>query len=138
MGKVVQLGLWGHKELIVDAVPAFKLPKRDNLKIEEVAQYLRVSERTIQRWIDDGSLKANKKDQTTWISKNSLRRFLRATATDHVTPEEFNARRAAIAKVKQAIRQNLPAEMPEDEKRRTASTIYNAVKNELRAVGDDL
>ncbi len=137
MGKATQFDLWGHKELIVDTVPAFKLPKRDNLTVEEVAQYLRVSERTIRNWIADGSLIAFKKDQTTWISKNSLRRFLRACRTDHVTPDEFKTRRAAIAKIKAAIRQNLPADMPNANRHRIASTIYNAVKNELRVVGDN-
>jgi excisionase family DNA binding protein len=138
MGKVIQLDLWGHKDLVLDAVPAFKLPKRDNLVVEEVAAYLRVSDRTVLRWIDDGSLVASKRGQSIWISKNALRRFLRASRTDHVTPEEFNARRAAIAVVKQAIRQSLPVEMPDDEKRKTASNIYNKIKNELRTVGDAL
>jgi excisionase family DNA binding protein len=138
MGNVVQFGLWGRKDMIVDEASRFKLPKRDNLNVEEVAAYLRVSGQTIRRWIDDGSLRAFKKEKTIWIPKNSLRRFLRSCSTDHVTVDEFNSRRAAIAKIKQAIRQNLPADLPENEKKKIASTIYNSLKNELRDVGDNL
>ena len=50
------------------------------LNIKEVANYFKVSERTIHRWIKSGSLKAYKfgsdKASTLRIAKSELKRFL--------------------------------------------------------------
>lgn len=133
-----QLDLWGHKHLVMDEYKAVKLPKRPWLRISEVAAYLDVSERTVSNWIDEKKLTAFKKGQTVRIPKNGLRRFIAHHHTDRPTPEEFNGRRAAIAKVKATIKQNLPAELEKESKKRIASAIYNGIKDEIKEIADAL
>ncbi len=57
------------------------------LTTKEVAEYFRVSERTIHRWIKNGSLRAYKfgadKPSTLRIAKSELERFLEKHKKQH-------------------------------------------------------
>jgi len=51
------------------------LPNRDLYRINEVADYLRVSESTIRLWIQHGYFQIEKMRGTVWIPKESILRF---------------------------------------------------------------
>jgi len=48
------------------------LPKKDLFRIDEVAQYFSVTERTIRLWIDHGHLKATEKAGIVRILRESI------------------------------------------------------------------
>jgi len=55
------------------------LPNRELLRVDEVADYLRVTNRTIYRWISLGELEAKKVKTRIRISRNSVLKIEKST-----------------------------------------------------------
>ena len=51
------------------------LPNRDLFRINEVADYFSVSERTIRLWIEHGHFQIEKLRGTIWVPRTSILRF---------------------------------------------------------------
>lgn len=59
-----------EQEIIED--DASMLPKKDLFRIDEVADYFSVTERTVRLWIDHGHLKATEKTGAVRILRGSI------------------------------------------------------------------
>jgi len=51
------------------------LPNRDLFRINEVASYFSVSDRTIRLWIDHGHFQIEKLRGTIWVPRSSILKF---------------------------------------------------------------
>ncbi|MCL4233977.1 MAG: helix-turn-helix domain-containing protein [Deltaproteobacteria bacterium] len=132
-----QLLLWDH--LRPYRPPARQPRLRQWNTVEQVAEYFQVSNQTVRNWIDEGALTAMKKGQALRIAKQSIRLFIAHHKSTKDTPDQFLARRSAIAEIQAVVRQHLSAHVPDArERKRLAAKIWRDAAPVIRGHRDDL
>lgn len=64
-----------------------ELPKKELLRVDEVAEYFSVTERTIRLWLEHGHLAAEKIVGTVRVTRDSVLKCRFANKTDQAEPE---------------------------------------------------
>jgi excisionase family DNA binding protein len=111
------------------------LPKREWIRISEIADYLDVSARTVDAWIEDGSLAAFRKSGTRRISKRDFLRFLR---TNRTAPDRARRSRDAGERLRTEIFKRLPVRIDPRERKALANAIYRGIQSELSSADEEV